>query len=134
MGILELRQQVATALSASLGTYTLANGSTTPAISVRAEGITFTDGRTVTGLECVLIEEPVLRPLRQYRGERAFSVWTVELLQWGDISTNEALHEVAAKLLYAFPGSTFSRMPVGANAGLKARMRLEIVTNPVFTV
>lgn len=133
MGILDLRLELETALSSVLGTYTLANGCRTPAISVRPEGTTFTDGRAASGLECVLIEEPVLRPIRQYRLERAFAVWTVELLQWGDLSTGEALHEVAARILYAYPGSTFSRMPVGANAGPKARMRLEIVTNPDAT-
>lgn len=130
MGILDLRLELETALANVLGTYTLANGFRTPAISVRPEGITFTDGRIAAGLECVIIEEPVLRPVRQYRAEKAFAVWTVELLQWGDLATGEALHEVAAQMLYAYPGSTFSRMPVSANAGPKARMRLEIVTNP----
>lgn len=130
MKVLSLRTELETLLSGMLGTYTLANGYRTPAISVRADGVTLPAYTSVTGLEVVIAEEPSLRPIRQYRNEQAFSVWTVDLLQWGDLATDDALSRVAALLLYSYPGSNLSKPQVSANTGVRARQRLEIVTNP----
>lgn len=130
MKVLALRTELETLLSGVLGTYTLANGYKTPAISVRAGGVTLSADTSVSGLEVVIAEEPVLRPIRQYRNEQAFSVWTVDLLLWGALATDDSLIHIAALILYTYPGSTLARPPVSANTGVRSRQRLEIITNP----
>lgn len=125
--ILSLRSQLATALTSYLGTYTLANGSTTPAISVRAVGDSLPPNTRVTGLECVIVQEPELDPIRQYSKEHAFQRWTLYLVDWDGAT---ALSTVAAKLLWLYPGSNATAINVPRNVGPRSQMRVDIQTNP----
>ena len=127
MNVLSLRTALETTLVDVLGTYTLANGMTTPAIAVRAAGESLPAGTTVTGLECVILREPELVPVRQYRTEHAFSLWTVFLVDWdGEAS----LQTVAGRLIWAYPGSNAVSITVPRGVGPRSQMRVDIQTDP----
>ena len=127
MNVLSLRTALETTLVDVLGTYTLANGVTTPAIAVRAAGESLPAGTTVTGLECVILREPELVPVRQYRKEHAFSRWTVFLVDWdGEAS----LQTVAGRLIWAYPGSNAVSITVPRGVGPRSQMRVDIQTDP----
>jgi hypothetical protein len=127
MNVLSLRTALETTLVDVLGTYTLANGVTTPAIAVRAAGESLPAGTTVTGLECVILREPELVPVRQYQREHAFSRWTVYLVDWdGEAS----LQTVAGRLIWAYPGSNAVSITVPRGVGPRSQMRVDIQTDP----
>lgn len=127
MDIRSLRTELETVLVDALGTYTLANGVKTPAISVRAVGESLPAGQTVSGLECVILREPELEVVRQYRQEQAIARWTVYLVDWnGDTSLNE----VAGRVIWAYPGSNAVSINVPKGVGPRSQMRLDIQTNP----
>jgi hypothetical protein len=127
MNLLSLRTELETTLVDVLGSYLLANGMSTPAISVRAVGESLPAGTTVTGLECVILREPELVPVRQYRQEQAFSRWTVYLVDWG---ANASLQDVAGRLIWAYPGSNAVSVTVPKGVGPRSQMRVDIQTNP----
>jgi len=81
--ILALRGALATALTNHLGTYTLANGSSTPALVVRDPGEGLPAGLTVTGLEVVISSVPDLEAQQQYRNSPFLETWNVFLIDWG---------------------------------------------------
>ena len=127
MDLLSLRTAIETTLVDQLGTYTLANGISTPAISVRAPGESLAPGTTVTGLEVVIVREPELVPVRQYQKEQAFSRWTLYLVDW---SGDASLQEVAGRLLWSYPGSNAVSINVPRGVGPRSQMRVDITTNP----
>lgn len=127
MNVLSLRTALETTLVDVLGVYTLANGVTTPAIAVRAAGESLPAGTTVTGLECVILREPELVPVRQYRKEHAFSRWTVYLVDW---SGETSLQTVAGRLIWAYPGSNAVSITVPRGVGPRSQMRVDIQTDP----
>jgi hypothetical protein len=127
MDLLSLRTAIQSTLNSVLGTYTLANGATTPAISVRAPGESLPAGTTVSGLEVVIVREPELVPVRQYKNEQAFSRWTLYLVDWA--GTN-SLQDVAGDLLWAYPGSNAVSINVPRGVGPRSQMRVDITTNP----
>jgi len=126
--VLTLRTELETTLVDVLGVYRLANGATTPAISVRATGESLPAGTTVTGLECVIVRDPELVPIRQYSKEHAFSRWTLYLVQWSDEGVS--LQEIAGRLLWAYPGSNATSINVPRGVGPRHQMRVDIQTNP----
>jgi hypothetical protein len=128
MNVLTLRTELETTLVDVLGVYRLANGATTPAISVRATGESLPAGTTVTGLECVIVRDPELVPIRQYSKEHAFTRWTLYLVQWTDEGVS--LQEVAGRLLWAYPGSNAISINVPQGVGPRAQMRVDIQANP----
>jgi hypothetical protein len=81
--ILALRGALATALTNHLGTYTLANGSSTPALVVRDPGGGLPAGLTATGLEVVISSVPDLEAQQQYRNSPFLETWNVFLIDWG---------------------------------------------------
>ena len=83
MDILALRGALATALTNYLGTYTLANGSSTSALVVRDPGAGLPAGLTVTGLEVVISSVPDLEAQQQYRNSPFLETWNVFLIDWG---------------------------------------------------
>lgn len=129
MNLLDLRVQLETTLVDVLGTYHMANGATTPAIAVRAWGEGFPPGTTVVGLECLIIRDPEIVPVRQYRHEVAQHRWTLFLVDW---SGEVPMQEVAGRLLWAYPGSNAVTIQVPKGVGPKAQMRIELLTNPDF--
>lgn len=128
MNVLTLRTELETTLVDVLGVYRLANGAATPAISVRATGESLPAGTTVTGLECVIVRDPELVPIRQYSKEHAFTRWTLYLVQWSDEGVS--LQEVAGRLLWAYPGSNAISINVPQGVGPRAQMRVDIQANP----
>ena len=126
--MLSLRTELETTLVDVLGTYRLANGATTPAISVRSTGDSLPAGTTVTGLECVILRDPELVPIRQYSKEPAFARWTLYLVQWTDEAVS--LQDVAGRLLWAYPGSNAVSIRVPQGVGPRHQMRVDIQTNP----
>jgi len=127
MDVLTLRTELETVLVNYLGSYTLANGAKTPAISVRAAGESLPPNTTVTGLEVVIVREPELVPVRQYRREQAFSRWTLYLVDW---SGDSSLQEVGGVLLAEYPGSNAVSINVPRGVGPRSQMRVDIQTDP----
>lgn len=127
MNVLSLRTELETVLVDALGTYTLANGVRTPAVSVRAVGESLPAGQRVTGLECVILREPELEVVRQYRREQAIARWTVYLVDWGG---EASLQELAGRVIWAYPGSNAVAITVPKGVGPRSQMRLDIQTNP----
>lgn len=127
MDVLTFRTELQTVLSAHLGTLTFSNGSTTPAISVRAAGESLPAGTTVVGLEVVIVRDPNPVPVRQYANEQAFSRWTVYLIDWG---ASTSLQDLAELLIARYPSSTVSTLGAPRNLGPKAQLRIDIQTNP----
>jgi len=127
MDVLTLRTELETVLVNYLGDYTLANGAKTPAISVRAAGESLPPNTTVSGMEVVILREPELVPVRQYRNEQAFSRWTLYLVDWtGDTS----LQEVGGVLIAQYPGSNAVLINVPRGVGPRSQMRVDIQTDP----
>ena len=127
MDLLSLRTAIQSTLNSVLGTYTLANGATTPALSVRAPGESLPPGTTVSGLEVVIVREPELVAVRQYKNELAFSRWTLYLVDWDGANS---LQDVAGDLLWAYPGSNAVSINVPRGVGPRSQMRVDITTNP----
>ena len=127
MNLLSLRTELETTLVDVLGQYTLANGQVTPAISVRGAGESLPPNTTVSGLECVIVREPELVPIRQYSDEHAFSRWTLYLVDW---SGDASLQSVAGRLLWAYPGSNAVTINVPRGVGPRSQMRVDVQTNP----
>lgn len=127
MDVLTLRTELETVLVNYLGDYTLANGAKTPAISVRAAGESLPPNTAVKGLEVVILREPELVPVRQYRREQAFSRWTLYLVDW---SGDTSLQEVGGVLLSQYPGSNAVAINVPRGVGPRSQMRVDIQTDP----
>lgn len=127
MQLLSLRTSLETTLVDVLGTYTLPNGSTTPAISVRATGETLPAGTQVTGLEVIILRDPNPEPATQYRNTPTFQRWEVTIVDW---SSEHVLAEIAARLIDAYPGARAEQMQVPRGVGPTSQLRLEIQTNP----
>lgn len=127
MDVLTLRTELETVLVNYLGSYTLANGAKTPAISVRAPGESLPPNTSVSGLEVVIVREPELVPVRQYTREQAFSRWTLYLVDW---SGDSSLQEIGGVLIAEYPGSNAVSINVPRGVGPRSQMRVDIQTNP----
>ena len=128
MNVLELRTELASLLSASLGTYTLPNGATTPAIAVRSSGDSLSAGTSVTGLEVVIIRDPNLTPIPQYAESGALRTWTVFLVDWSDAVD---LEPIGAYIIEAYAGTAVSTVAVPKGTGPQNQMRITIQSNAV---
>lgn len=128
MNVLELRTELASLLSASLGTYTLPNGATTPAIAVRSSGESLSAGTSVTGLEVVIIRDPNLTPIPQYAESGALRTWTVFLIDWSDAVD---LEPIGAYIIEAYAGTAVSTVAVPKGTGPQNQMRITIQSNAV---
>jgi hypothetical protein len=126
MNIRDLRIQLETTLTDVLGTYRLANGATTPAIAVRAEGDSLPPGTVVEGLEVVILRDPELEPVRQYRQETARLRWTLYLVDW---SGGVPLQTIAGRLIWAYPGTNAVRINVPRGVGPGAQMRVDLLSS-----
>lgn len=128
MELLELREALETLLIDQLGTYRLSNGIYTPAVSVRAVGQSMIPGTTVTGMEMVIVRDPVLDPIIQYKFPEAFRTWTVYLVDWDG---TQDLQSAAAVILWQYPSTKIEVLRVPEELGPYNQMRLDIQTNPV---
>jgi len=128
--ILSLRTALETTISSSLGTYTLANGSTTPAVTVRDYGDSPPPGQTVTGVELIIIRSPDLKPLLQFENQQVYETWSVYLVDWTG-GTN--LEDCVGKIIYAFPGTTAVRVNVPEQIGPRHQMALTIPSREGWT-
>lgn len=124
--MLALRTAVETTLVDLLGVYTLPNGQRVPAIAVRADGEKLPAGWMVSGLECILHWQPIPKPLRQYGGQVAFNLWMADLVAW---SSAVDLSAATTRLLSQWPGSSFSELSVGRNAGPLSGRRVVLPEN-----
>jgi len=125
VNLLELRTELATLLDTALGTYTLPNGDTTPAISVRSSGEALPATTTVEGLEVVIIRDPDLTPIPQYSDANAVRTWTVFLVDWSDAVN---LEPVGAYLIEVYGGSNVTTLSVPKGSGPQNQMRVTIPT------
>ena len=124
MDIAELRSAIEGALVAVVGTYTLANGTTTPAISVRAKGQPMAAGTNVDGLEAVIQRDPeTTERVDQYRDMQSVYTWVVWLAEWGLSSASAAA--AAALIVATIPGAASAPVPLNTGGPLNM-VRVEI--------
>lgn len=132
MDVLTLRDELASLLTASLGTYTLSNGATTPAVSVRAVGRPMTPGTTVSGLELIVQRDPKPISIVQYRLPTAFAEWTLYLVQWGDASGE--ITAAAQLISETYSGVVIEPLTIPPAIGPTHQLRVTIQTNPPTTI
>lgn len=125
MNILQLRAEIADLLADELGVYTLPNGETTPAISVRAAGEDLPTGTSVEGLEVVIIRDPDLNAIPQYDEAGALRRWSVFLVSW---SSYVEIEVATAMLIRAYAGSRSDTIPVPRDTGPLTQTRVTIVS------
>jgi ribonucleotide monophosphatase NagD (HAD superfamily) len=111
VNIAQLREVVIELLSASpnlIGTYTLPNGSTLPAIYVVGRQSVPNEWK-VKGLEVTIEEFPSVSPRAMVGKVQNDKQWTVILV---DYTTNSnALHSAAERMARRFPDAQFSFRP-----------------------
>lgn len=129
MDLLTLRSGLATLLSSDLGTYTLGNDATTPAISVRASYEPRPPYKSVSGLEVVIEKIPESEALRQYKNEELLRTWVVYLIDWDGGDPTEA----AAKVADEYPGTTITRLQVPPELGPPQQVRITIPAGTSYT-
>ena len=122
MDLLALRNSLASELSTYLGTYTLGNGATTPAIVVRNPGEGIGAGISVAGLEVVLSSVPELTQELQYKNSPFAQMWQVDLIDWGGGSMEQA----TALIQSGYPGTTAQVVSLVEDRGPKRQTRLSI--------
>lgn len=122
--ILDLRTALTTALNGLLGTYTLANTTTTPAVDVRAIGEGRETGTSVTGLELVIQRDPAIVPIRAQEVESVFMEWTAFIVEWANPATTAA--DAARIIVATIPGCSAEVVAVPENTGPRHQMRLVI--------
>lgn len=123
MNVLQLRTELETLLASVLGTYTLANGTEVPAVSVRSIGEGLATGTLVEGIELIIIRDPELSPVNQYMNQSASRSWILYLVDWDDTAE---LETVAAYIVHAYGGSTVESIPVGRGQGPQHQLRITI--------
>lgn len=131
MNVLTLRSQVAAVLTGVIGTYTLGNSSTTPAISVRKIGEGLAPGTTVSGLEVVIVQEPDLQAVSEYREPNSQELWTVYLVGWGAAVDMKA---AGKKIVKGFPGAEVSTISVPEGVGPRNQLRCNIPDKQITNV
>jgi hypothetical protein len=125
MEVLALRTALQSLLSSALGTYTLGNGTTTAAVHVRSVGEARSSNVTVSGMEMVIVRDPELDPIPQYKNPKAFRRWTVYLVDWGGSADLKA---AAALVLDSYSNTTIETLSVPEAVGPRNQMRLQIQT------
>lgn len=129
MELLTLREQIETLLVDRLGTYTLANGTVVPAMSVRSAGERATARTTVSGLECIIQRQPDITPVAQYTDAPAYETYTVYLVSWDDKEVTDAVR----LMLDAFSSNavvTINPLRVPEGLGPRTQFRLTLQFNP----
>lgn len=129
MDLLTLREELETLLADELGVYTLANGITTPAISVRAAGELTPAQTTVSGLECVIEKQAQLSPIRQYAPGPAFRRYTIYLVSW-DAKDLSAVAEMVVRHFTTAVSAELRPLRVPPGLGPQDQMRITLQFNP----
>lgn len=118
-----LRDDLQVLLRSQLGTYTLANGVSTPAVSVRADSESLAAGTKVNGLEVVINRHPVQDPVRQYSEEECEELWEVWLLAWND---STVITQAAARVVKRYPGTTLQQITLPESWGPKRQVKITL--------
>ena len=122
--LLDIRTALSTLLSGYLGTYTLANGSTTPAIAVRAVGEPRRTGTIVTGMELIIERDPDLIQVQTQGQSPSLYEWTVWLVSWDEAS----LAAPASMVVAAFPNVETEPIRVEEGSGPSNQLRIRLQT------
>jgi hypothetical protein len=91
-------------IAAALGTYTLADGTSRPAIAVLARNETLPPGTTPVGIEMVITAVPAFAP-RVLLGEETLinPTWRIYVMGWQSAAQLQA---VAERVIALLPGAT----------------------------
>ena len=117
--LLDLRANLSNLLSSDLGTYTLANGATTPAISVRSVGEVRKTGAKVDGMELIIERDPDLIQVQTQNERPSLYQWTIWLVSWDETS----LAVAATKLVAAFTNLEAEPIAVPKGSGPSNQVR-----------
>jgi hypothetical protein len=91
-------------IAAALGTYTLPNGTTRPAIAVLARNETLPPGTTAAGIELVIQRVPGFGPQVLLTEETLTNpTWRIYVMGW---QTAAQLQAVAQRVIALLPGAT----------------------------
>ena len=126
MNVKELQEAIALLLTAELGSYTLPNNTTTPAIHVLDIGESIPLDWKVSGLECVIQRSPSSRsPQATFDGIRRIKRWQIYLIQWerGAYTLGTALDRLEQR----FAGVRSFSVGVSEQRGVKAQVSVRIV-------
>lgn len=108
MNILQVRSTISQLLADLLGTYTLPNGSTLPALWVDGRSGT-PKGWKVQGLEAAIRQYPVRRSRPLMGMVEMRKAWEVKLSQYDP--ANEDMEEAVSRILRHFPDATVQGFP-----------------------
>ncbi len=93
-----------TAIAAALGSYTLTDGTTRPAIAVLAANETLPPGTTAVGIELVITAVPGFGPQVLLTTETLTNpTWRIYVMGWRSIAQ---LQTVAQRVMALLPGAT----------------------------
>jgi hypothetical protein len=124
VNITQLRDTVSSLLGASpslLGTYTLPNNTTTPALYIVGRQSVPSDWK-VTGLEASISEFPEISPKPMVGTLRNRQTWTVMLVDYTTASNK--LQTAAQRMARVFPDAVFSFSPESDIAYGQYRIRI----------
>lgn len=119
----DLRDDLQVLLQRHIGTYTLGNGVSTPAVSVRADSEGLAAGTKVSGLEVVINRHPNQDPVLQYGNQSCEELWEVWLLAWDD---SVAITESAARVVARYPGTTLQQITLPESWGPKRQVKITL--------
>lgn len=121
-------------LAAALGTYTLANGVSGPAIAVLAANEKLPEGATATGIEVVITAVPGFAPKVLMTTETLTNpTWRIYVMGWQSATQ---IQTVVQRVLALLPGATAASVPGDAPGSGIGVMDQVVVswTNPTVTV
>lgn len=121
-----LREDLQQLLSTYLGTYTLANGVSTPAVAVRSDSEGLPVGTKVQGLELVINRHEEISPVLQYLRADTATSWQVWLLAWSD---DAKITKAAEEVVFRYPGTTAQVITLPEGWGPRRQVQL-LITNP----
>jgi hypothetical protein len=128
--LLGLRASLEQILVDQLGTYTLVNGATTPAVRVSSPDDRRQPGTIVSGVELVIVKEPTLVPVRQYEQERPLAEWTLYLVGW---DLNSDITYCSALIQNSFAGCTTERVTVPDGVGPQNQIKVTLLQGTYLT-
>jgi len=121
-------------IAAALGTYTLADGTTRPAIAVLAANEHLPEGTTAVGIELVITAVPGFAPRVLLSNETLTNpTWRIYVMGWQSITSLQA---VAERVMALLPGATAASVEgdaPGSDIGVLDQVVIRW-TNPTLVV
>jgi len=122
--LLDVRAALSTLLGDYIGTYTLTNGATTPAVAVRAIGEARKTGTEVAGMELIIERDPDTIQVQTQGQSPTLYEWTIWLVSWDESSLDAPAEAVVA----AFANVEVEPIRVPEGSGPSNQIRISLQT------